>query len=115
MASASTLWLYLDIAKRRPVRVPEHYQTLYGVDTACATAIDIAEWQTPGKISADWNLTITTRISDFDVNGHVNNAVILQYTQTAVTRAAGIKHGIRNVRLAFVKEIPVMSEKYRQL
>lgn len=105
VASASTLWLYLDTVKRRPVRVPDNYQSLYGVDEKQATAIDLEKWQAPGKISPEGMLTITTRISDFDVNGHVNNVNILQYIQTAIARAVGGSHGIRNIRLAFLREI----------
>jgi acyl-ACP thioesterase len=106
VASASTLWLYLDIARRRPVRVPENYESLYGINATSATEVDIEAWQAVGNISADTSLTITTRISDFDVNGHVNNAIIMQYIQTAVTRVVGATYGIRNIQLAFMKEIP---------
>ncbi len=106
IASASTLWLYLDVARRRPVRVPDHYETIYGSIPERATAGDIEQWTPPEKVSADSLQTITTRISDFDVNGHVNNAVVLQYIQTAKARMTGETRKIRAVRLGFLREIP---------
>lgn len=106
IASASTLWLYIDIARRRPVRVPDHYESLYKSEKDHATGLDVEHWTHPEAVADNAPLIITTRISDFDVNGHVNNAVILQYIQTAVTRAIGSDAGIQSVRLAYLKEIP---------
>lgn len=106
VASASTLWLYLDISRRRPVRVPEHYESLYGSENIQATELDIEHWEPPKTVSGDSPITISTRISDYDVNGHVNNAVILQYIQTAMTRAIGPNTTMQSVRLAYLKEIP---------
>jgi medium-chain acyl-[acyl-carrier-protein] hydrolase len=107
VASASTLWLYLDTEKRRPVRTPDEYQTLYGVDPTRATVTAIEQWEPPLVIEAEDGLTITTRLADFDVNGHVNNAVVLQYVETATVRVIGMNRAIRSLRLAFQKEIPV--------
>ena len=50
--------------------------------------------------------TVTTRISDFDPNGHVNNAVYFDYLETAL--AADGDHGAapRRFLIQYQKEIP---------
>lgn len=106
VASASTLWLYLDIARKRPVRVPDHYEALYDPEDIQATIVAIEQWEPSRTVTGDAPLTITTRVSDYDVNGHVNNAAILQYIQTALTRAIGPDTTIQSIRLVYLKEIP---------
>ncbi len=106
IATASTLWLYIDIEKRRPVRAPKEYESLYGrVDTE-ATSVNLEEWKAPDIEDVDYTLLVTTRLSDYDVNGHVNNAVILQYIETAVSRALGDNFKIQHITLSFFQEIP---------
>jgi len=107
IGAASTLWLYLDIRKRKPIRVPDHYANLYGSENIRAFNMDLEKWCPPETVRDKRPLTITTRLSDFDVNGHVNNAVILQYIETAMAHAnRDMPQDVRALQLAFEKEIP---------
>jgi len=108
IAAASTLWLYLDIRKRRPIRVPDHYANLYGSENIRAFNMDLEKWRPPKTVIDKQPLSITTRLSDYDVNGHVNNAVILQYIETAMARAnRNAPQDVKALQLAFEKEIPL--------
>ncbi|MFV0438028.1 MAG: acyl-[acyl-carrier-protein] thioesterase [Desulfopila sp.] len=106
VGAATSLWLYFDIARRRPTRAPDHYGELYGTEDIPALAMDIEEWQPPREVRDERPLTITTRLSDYDVNGHVNNAIALQYLETALARRGMTVRQPIALQLAFSKEIP---------
>lgn len=109
IAGASTLWLHIDLAKRRPVRVPDDYERRYGAVDQRATAVDIEKWKPPEHIEPQHLKTITLRRSDYDVNGHVNNGAILQFVETAIYHVSGALGGkilLTGLQLAFLREIP---------
>lgn len=105
--AASTLWVYLDTRKGRPTRVPDSYEARYGLVPDRAVDGAIEELLFPAPDRPDYQLTVATRISDYDVNGHVNNAVILQYLETAIYRYHGPKTTVAGISLAFQREIPL--------
>ncbi|MBE0585768.1 MAG: hypothetical protein IH612_18650 [Desulfofustis sp.] len=106
--AASTLWIYLDVRKGRPARVPDSFRDRYGLIADRAVEGDDIQALGFADIDhVDYLLTVATRISDFDINGHVNNAVMVQYLQTALVRYFGVQAVIADIRLMFIKEIPL--------
>lgn len=105
--AASTLWVYLDTRKGRPTRVPDSYEARYGLVPDQAVDGAIEELLFPALDRPDYQLTVATRISDYDVNGHVNNAVMLQYLETAIYRYHGPETVVAGISLAFQREIPL--------
>jgi medium-chain acyl-[acyl-carrier-protein] hydrolase len=105
--AASTLWIYLDARNGRPARVPHSYAERYGLIADQAVDGDIQAIRFADVDRTDYLLTVATRVSDYDVNGHVNNAVIVQYLQTALVRYFGEQVEIADISLMFVKEIPL--------
>lgn len=106
VAAASSLWLYIDLKKGRPVRVPQHYESLYSVENRQSMDVNLEKLDFPKTLSPDFSSVITTRISDYDVNGHVNNAVVLQYIQTGIDSFFGRSDNLENIQIIFQKEIP---------
>jgi len=106
VCSGSTVWLYLDIAKKKPARVPADYEELYGTNQEKALDIDLDAWKATALSNPEFLYTITTRLSDFDVNGHVNNAVAMQYVQTAFSRAFNGPVNLGGFRISYLREIP---------
>lgn len=103
---AASLWVYFDAEKGRPVRAPDYFEEKFGSVADQAIADDIEAIQFPGITTPDFSLSIATRISDYDLNGHVNNAVMLQYIETGINRAAPEGSVIEGIQLVFQREIP---------
>ena len=103
--SASSLWVYLDIDKGKPVRVPADYEARYGIVEEQSTTVDVEGIQYNKITNPDYALTIATRISDYDINGHVNNAVMLQYIETGMNRYCACHGIVEEIRLIFIREI----------
>lgn len=103
---ATSLWIYFDAGKGRPVRAPEYFEQKYGVVMDQATDVDIESIQFAGITRPEFSFPIATRISDYDINGHVNNAAILQYIETGIRRSISEKSVIDRILLVFQKEIP---------
>ena len=102
---AASLWVYFDFEKGRPIRVPEAFEEKYGTLDEQATGIDIEAVQFQPICRPDLSLPIATRISDYDINGHANNAVILQYIETGLSRLLAGTCTITGIELTFLKEI----------
>lgn len=110
---ASSLWVYVDTRKGRPVRVPDDYEGRYGVVDQQSTGVDIEGIDFVPISNPDYSLQVATRISDFDINGHVNNAVMLQYIETALVRLRGNDYLNNDISLIFTKEIPFTVREVR--
>ncbi len=113
IVAASSLWIYLDVRTGRPVRVPDSFEKLYGLIDDRAVEGDCEALRFADVERADYLLLVATRVSDYDINGHVNNAVILQYLQTAVVRHFGQRARVTEISLIFLKEIPLSVDEVR--
>lgn len=72
LGSATSTWIYVNLDKRRPMRIPEQpFNQTYGLDPKRAlndSASKIAEID-----NAQSELKFWVRRNDIDTNGHVNN------------------------------------------
>ncbi len=78
IVESASLWVCVNVKTMRPARLPEHFWTMYGeaVDGRVVSS-RLNHPVAPGASSAmptprRWPL----RVTDFDVLGHVNNAVM---------------------------------------
>ena len=103
--SATTMWIYLDTGMKKPVRVPAHIEKQYGIVEEQATDVDIEALDFIPLTEHHYTLNVATRTSDYDINGHVNNAVILQYIETALNRYFVEQTNVSELSIIFLKEI----------
>lgn len=103
---ATSLWVYFDARRGRPVRAPDYFEDKYGVVADQATDVDIESIGFAEITRPDLSIPIATRISDYDINGHANNAAILQYIETGIYRFAPEESRIERIQLVFQHEIP---------
>lgn len=111
--SAASSWLFIDLARSKILRVPEESRDWYTVETKNALDEDIDYFRPVPKTPCRAVETMAVRSSDMDPIGHVNNAVYLDYLETAVDRRfakewkTGQKIGrkIKEVWIQFHKEI----------
>ena len=111
VAAAASSWLYLDLNRRRVVRVPQETDQVYGVDSTSALGRDIEEWRPDKKLTPEFTLDITTRQSDYDMLGHVNNAAYFDYLDTLLKKFTGTALSVKQISIQYNKEIGLGVEK----
>lgn len=73
LIEGSGIWLYIDIAKKRPVRVTQEMFERYDSENVCNMNRIIDEWDTKGADGYVSEDIVPLRPADFDINGHMNN------------------------------------------
>lgn len=85
---AAALWVHVDLATGRPKKLPADFEREYGESAAGRTVAArlVHGGPTEGAESHPW----TPRFSDFDVLGHVNNAVYWAVVEEFMDLAAPV-------------------------
>jgi medium-chain acyl-[acyl-carrier-protein] hydrolase len=85
LVSASSLWLYVDLRRRAPTRVPAALIAAFPVVDAPRFQPDLDQLPVPARLPLTSAATpVTVRYADIDSNGHVNNSAYADYLQTAL-------------------------------
>ncbi len=82
LAEASSLWLVLDTATRRPVRLPEEILQYRHPDRCTPLAVDATPLQAPDPVKTEERLRVRWR--DLDGNGHANAVSHIEWALEAV-------------------------------
>ena len=115
--TGSSVWIYLNIEKRRPVRpTAEMIETYDSEDVSVFD--DMLQTLKFNEPSADVDgFRLTLRPSDYDVNGHVSNVTYGQFFDTVLNKMG---YALENSFVSFsylheimpdVKEVTVKAEK----
>lgn len=86
---ATSAWLLLNIRKRRPARMLDVVKSFAVTDRARAFGGDLGERLAPPP-RADFERAFRVRLSDLDVNRHVNNVNYIEWAVEAVPPGAGM-------------------------
>jgi acyl-ACP thioesterase len=105
IATASSSWFLIDIAHKKIKRVPPEIIDVYTTDKSIALKRDLADWSAETNFAAENEVKITTRSSDCDSNGHVNNSVYFEYLETLLSKVFGDAVQVRSLNIYFAKEI----------
>ena len=105
LVSAASLWLFIDLARKKILRPPQDAGACYGEEKQDALGMDIDKWKSPQGFDPDAVVAIATRPSDYDPLGHVNNAMYFDYLETLVERVFEKPRQMRTVIVQFNKEI----------
>ena len=106
LVAATSLWLLYDLAAQRLKRIPEQMAAAYEIESNAALDWDLAMWKPGTDFDVETSLPITTRVSDFDIYGHVNHAVYLDYIDTALARSGNEESAwVGDMRIAFYQQI----------
>jgi len=70
VGSATSSWMIIDVKRRRPVKIPEIYNDFVNHEKGRAIASDFPRLSTPERWDAEEVFTV--RLSDLDINQHVN-------------------------------------------
>ncbi len=105
VAVATSRWLFFDLERKRVVRVPKETTEAFTVEAQRATDIDLDAWKPPEVKETKIQMDITTRSSDYDPNGHVNNAVYFDYLETLLLGDADDNARPHRYLIQYQKEI----------
>jgi acyl-ACP thioesterase len=113
VALASMVWLYMDLSSRRPRRIPKEIADAYTVEEDSVFERDLNKWRANRQFGSDFDLSITTRFSDYDPHGHVNNTAYVDYVETLVSRFWKDESRIRTLRIEYQRGIDRGIEQVR--
>ncbi|MBU0994610.1 MAG: hypothetical protein KJ737_19110 [Proteobacteria bacterium] len=105
MASISSIWLLFNKNQCRIMKIPEDISSCYDMISEKACEFDLDTWKPDKKFEPDLTHDITTRIGDYDTNGHVNNAVYFDFIETLFAPYMTNGRRIFSMNLFFSKEI----------
>lgn len=98
---ASSQWVLIDFAKRRPVALSDHMPDYHVIDERAFNTV-FPKIETPQRI--DIQKTFEVRYDDIDVNKHVNNAVYPLWATETAEPAFRLSHQPNEIEITFKKE-----------
>ncbi|MBI2510587.1 MAG: hypothetical protein HYV96_01295 [Opitutae bacterium] len=104
VASASTLWLYINLRTKSLTRVPTELAERFPVGQAAVFRPDLDKIRFESLSDAASVTEVSLRYSDFDGNAHLNNTAYLDCLQTALSRQA-LPVRPRRIEMQFLKEV----------
>lgn len=103
LVKASSLWIYLNLEKKRPVRVPEDYRDRYGVtgvkEHQCSFD-SLSGSEDEGRVRPFY-----IRRGDIDTNNHVNNTKYLEWILEAVPEEVYTGQRLSSLQIEYRKEL----------
>lgn len=104
--SAASLWLYIDLVRKKILKVPGDVAQSYTVEPDDAIDADLDRWKPPVIHEPDITRTIAVRASDYDPLGHVNNALYFDYLETLAVPLMENRRKFGDIAIQYNREIP---------
>jgi acyl-ACP thioesterase len=102
IGTATTLWLVLDLERRRPVRLPTQVVGRLQQLGLAPNPVRPDELEPPD--AADSELKFTVRRSDVDLAGHANNTSFVEWVVEAVPDEVWKAHDLAELSIQFLAE-----------
>jgi medium-chain acyl-[acyl-carrier-protein] hydrolase len=102
LGRASSLWIFLNLDKKRPMRIPTHFEQAYGLveqQQVKESFQDFPEW-----CQAESALRFHVRKSDIDTNGHVNNTRYVEWMLEGITEGVTRDYQLSELEVIYKKE-----------
>lgn len=101
LGQISTLWMYIDLKRRRPKRIPEKYIDYYGIieKSYYNEFEDLVE-----TIDIENTNCFNVRRSDIDTNKHVNNAIYFEWMIESIPDEIYENYCLKEFNITFKKE-----------
>ena len=102
LVSASSVWIFLDMIKKRPLRVTEDIINLYGVKGNMLFE-EFYDFNIPFK--TERGLDFRVRKSDIDYNNHVNNVKYFQWMLESIPNCIDDEYLLKEFEIYYKKEV----------
>ena len=101
---ATTLWIFYNIATKRPSRIRTEFGKVYGLDPLRAINDPFDPLLAIGVGAGECEQEFSVRRSDIDTNGHVNNANYLQWMLEVVPEDIYQNTQLASLEIQYKKE-----------
>ena len=105
VAAAASQWIYVDLKRKRIAKIPKSVSEPYTEEAEEVLEPGAIDFAVDKTFEPQARLTLTTREGDYDPNGHVNNAVYLEYLDTLVKRSGIACGDVHRLGIQYMKEI----------
>lgn len=102
LGKASSLWIFLNLDKKRPQRIPSHFEEVYGVTAKTAIADPFNEL--PTMTAVDGSTRFHVRRSDIDTNRHVNNTRYVEWMIEGIPEDLAREYQLTELEVIYKKE-----------
>ena len=102
VGAASSSWALFDVRARHVATTPKWLEEAVPWDPEEAVGFECAA--VPRLAIASYERSVVPRLSDLDINGHVNNAQLLGWTLEALPREVSGKRVLREIDVQFRHE-----------
>lgn len=102
VCNANSVWLLIDIDKRRVKRITNDMYSMYGVNEKLSEEFTIENIKLPSKF--DFEKYFDVRYSDIDTNRHVNNVKYVDWAVETVPLNIIENYFIKNINITYKKE-----------
>src|SRR5699024_10015659 len=102
LVNASSIWIFLDMVRKRPLRVTKDIADLYGLDGNILFH-EFYDFNRP--FESKNGLVFRVRKSDIDYNNHVNNVKYFQWMLETVPKYFDDQYILREFEIQYKKEV----------
>ena len=103
IAKAASLWIFLNINSRRPIRIPIELGDVYGIHPVRTFDCTFGKLESADKYTHNRDFFI--RKSDIDTNNHVNNAKYLDWMLEAIPDDIYHNYTLSTLEIQYKKEL----------
>lgn len=101
LGEADSLWVFLNLEKRRPIRIPDHFVSAYGLVQSGKEE----DFQELSKLTdVQRSMQFKVRQSDIDTNGHVNNTRYVDWMLEGIQEDFLQHHKVAELEVIYKKE-----------
>ncbi|OQA29504.1 MAG: Acyl-ACP thioesterase [Verrucomicrobia bacterium ADurb.Bin345] len=104
LGTATSSWIIIDAKKRRPQRIPDELEHSILRSSAIAFHDALFRDEPVGPERIDAEMSFNVRLSDIDVNNHVNNVNFIEWAIEAVPAAWRNDNALTELHVAFKSE-----------
>jgi Acyl-ACP thioesterase len=102
IAEADSIWLLINVEKKRPVRVEADMCAVYGVEEDSEGTIAIEDIVKPEEFNEEKMFNV--RYSDIDTNKHVNNSKYVTWAIEVVPMDIVLDYSLNRIKVTYQKE-----------
>ena len=99
---ANSVWILINLGRRRPVRILEGMYEAYGIDDSKNEPIEIEDIQAISQVDSEKSFQV--RYSDIDTNMHVNNVKYVAWALETVPKDIVLNYELKNIKVTYEKE-----------